>query len=160
MDFPIDWIEPNILAASSIPNDMRALNALYDQGIRAIVSLTENAIIGRMDITANAIDRLDITYLHQAIPDGFPPEFGQAESILDFIDRMAAQKRPTFIHCHAGIGRTGTMLHAYFLARGYDLKQAENRVKLHRPACAFSGLSDSQRAFLLDFAALHRPTKF
>ncbi|HLY28883.1 MAG TPA: dual specificity protein phosphatase family protein [Aggregatilineales bacterium] len=159
MDFPLDWIEANILAASSIPTDMRAMSSLHSQGIRAIVSLTERPIIGIMDITAKAVDMLDIIYLHSPIPDGFAPNMGQAASILNFVDEMTGRKRPTFIHCHAGIGRTGTMLHAYYLWYGFDLEQAKKLVRARRPACAFGILSDTQREFLHEFARAHHESK-
>jgi len=45
------------------------------------------------------------------------------------------------------------MLHAYYLAHGDDLETAKQKVKASRPVCDFSMLSDSQRAFLTDFAA-------
>jgi len=40
----ISWIEPDVLAASAIPIDAKDLQSLHDQGVRAIISLTEQPV--------------------------------------------------------------------------------------------------------------------
>jgi len=80
----------------------------------------------------------------------YPPDLAQAKQILQFIDQMKTKNRMTFIHCHAGVGRTGTMLHAYFLGQGLTLEEAKAQVKKHRIQCTL--LSDEQKAFLKEFA--------
>jgi protein tyrosine phosphatase len=80
--------------------------------------------------------------------DYFKPDY-----ILQLIDQMKADGRPIFIHCHAGVGRPGTILHLYFLAQGFSLDEAKAKVKTARPQCTL--LSEKQRAFLADFASRH-----
>lgn len=149
----ITWIEPDLLAVSYIPADAEMVKSLHEQGIRAIVSLTENPLTAQKTITRRLLADLDITYFHAPIDDWHPPDLPTADSVVEFIDRMKAEGRPTLMHCHAGIGRTGTMLHFYYLAKGLSLEEAKQIVVSRRPICAFNGLlSPSQRAFLRDYA--------
>jgi atypical dual specificity phosphatase len=151
----IDWIESGVLAASSMPFNANDIRSLHQQGIRAMVSLTTYPLTDLGDISADLLTELDICYLHAPIRDHFPPDPALTKDILDFTDRMKAQQRPVFIHCHAGVGRTGTILHAYFLAQGLSLVEAAARVKSRRIACIL--LSDRQRAFLKEFAQALKP---
>jgi atypical dual specificity phosphatase len=149
----LDWIEDGVLAASSIPIDLNDVRSLHNQGIRAIVTLTEHPITIHKSVTPDALKALDITYLHAPIPDGYAPDIPLAQAIVGFIEQMTLEHRPTFIHCHAGIGRTGTMLHCYYLSRGLSIDEASARVSKRRPACNFLNLSNAQRTFLEEFAA-------
>lgn len=152
-----DWIEPGVLAASSIPLKVQDLQSLRKNGIRAIVSLTEHPLTTFSDVTLQVFDELEITYLHSPIPDGYPPDLAQARKILRFIDQMKAQGRATFIHCHAGVGRTGTVLHMYYLAQGLSLEEAKEQVRSRRLQCIL--LSDHQEAFLRDFTVANKSEK-
>jgi atypical dual specificity phosphatase len=143
-------IEPGILVASSIPFSATDIYALHQQGVRALISLTERSLIGLSDITAALLQELDLTYLHAPIRDHYPPDHAQARHILQFIEQMKAEKRLTFIHCHAGVGRTGTILHAYFIGQGLSLANAKARVKARRIQCML--LSPEQEDFLSEFA--------
>jgi atypical dual specificity phosphatase len=145
----ISWIEPDILAASAIPIDAKDLQSLRDQGVRAIISLTEQPLTSFKSISPDVFAALDLTYLHIPVPDQHPPTSEQAHSILRFIEQMREQHRATLVHCNAGIGRTGTILHLYYIAQGLSFEQANDTVKRRRPYSAM--LSDKQRAFLVEY---------
>lgn len=83
--------------------------------------------------------------------DHYPPDIEQAEDILRFIDLMGGHQRPVFIHCHAGVGRTGTILHGYLLNQGMSLTEAQAIIRAKRIQCLL--LSEAQRTFLRQFAA-------
>ncbi len=136
--------------ASSIPFNAKDMRALHRQGVQAIVSLTTRSLIGLSDITPSLFTKLDITYLHAPVRDHYPPTLPQAQAILAFIEQMKQARRKTLIHCHAGVGRTGTILHAYFLNQGFTLSEAEAKVKARRIQCLL--ISNEQRNFLRDFA--------
>ncbi len=147
------WIEAGVLAASACPADAAEIRWLHEQGIRAIVSLTEHSLTTQEPITPELFRELDITYLHAPMRDFMPPGLARALGVIEFIREMRGQRRPALVHCMAGEGRTGTMLHVYYLAQGMSLDDAKSRVMAVRPTSAFGSLSGSQQRFLEEFAA-------
>lgn len=149
----INWIEPNKLAASGIPLGEDNIRSLYEQGIRAIITLTELPLTNQSEITSELVDSLYIELFHIPIVDQHPPDdMSMVDTLKSTIDRMTAQSKPVLIHCHAGIGRTGTMLHAYYLASGMSLYEAKNKVKHARQMSQFFMLADAQQLFLEQLA--------
>lgn len=121
----ISWIESNTIAASGIPIMEEHIRSLHEQGIRAIVTLTELPLTHQKEITNELLDKLGISLYHFPIVDHYPPEnFEQVDAMVDFINHMIVQVKPVLIHCHAGIGRTGTMLHAFYIVSGDSLETA------------------------------------
>src|SRR5258706_5584871 len=125
----IDWIEDRVLAASGIPIGVKDLQFLKEQGIAAIVTLTEHPLTSQEEITLDVLKQLDIDTFHAPIDDQFPPTKVQVTDVLNFIRTQQAESKPVLIHCAAGVGRTGTLLHAYFLAKGLGLDEAKLAVK-------------------------------
>ncbi|MFN8374258.1 MAG: dual specificity protein phosphatase family protein [Anaerolineae bacterium] len=148
----IDWIEPGILAANSIPAGSRDIQWLHEQGIRAIVTLTEQPLTVQYDVTPAFFDRLEISYKHIPVIDFEAPDEQQVLDARMFIDQMRDQGKPVFIHCYAGVGRTGTMLHSYYLLRGLSLDEAKAKVLATRRLARFDELSESQQVFLESLA--------
>ena len=151
------WIEPNILAAGSVPVEANDIRSLHAEKIRAILTLTERPITAFHEITPALLSSFDITYLHVPVPDQFPPNMDQARKILSFIDEMTLQGRPIFMHCQAGVGRTGTVLHLYYMAQGLTFEEANARVRSTRIQCIL--LTDLQMEFLKEFAYLMKVSK-
>jgi atypical dual specificity phosphatase len=155
MDY--SWVEPSILAAGSVPVEADDIRSLHREKIRAILTLTERPITAFHEITPDLLASFDITYLHVPVPDQFPPNLDQARIILDFISQMTSQGRPLFVHCQAGIGRTGTVLHLYYIAQGLMFEEAVARVRSKRIQCIL--LTDLQVEFLKEFAYLIKAAK-
>ncbi len=151
------WIEPAVLAAGSIPVEENDIRDLHAEKIRAILTLTERPITAFHEITPKLLESFDISYLHVPIPDQFPPNLDQARIILRFIEGMKSLGRPVFVHCQAGVGRTGTVLHLYYLMQGLSYEEAAARVRAKRIQCIL--LSDLQVDFLKEFAYLTRSAK-
>ena len=142
----ISWIEPEQIAASGIPLDAKDIHSLHHQGIRAILSLTEQPLFSQREITTALLQELDIAYFHVPVRDQYPPNADQAQQILEIIRSLQVQQRPLLVHCHAGVGRTGTILHLYYLTQGQTLAQAKGEIRRKRVQCLL--LSDKQLLFL------------
>ena len=154
----INWIEPGAIAAAGIPLGVQDVQSLVAQGVRAIVTLTEHPLTVQESLTPQLLADLDVICLHAPIVDQYPPDLVTVQQTVQFINQMKAEDRPVLLHCHAGIGRTGTMLHAYYLLEGFSLTEAKAKVKAGKPTSQFIMLSHAQRAFLEALAAGDPPT--
>jgi atypical dual specificity phosphatase len=148
----ISWIEPGVLAASGIPVGIKDLEDLKAQGIRSILTLTEHPLTIQQAITPEILNQLDFNCRHISVPDQEPPSRIQVYDAMRYIENMRSEARPVLAHCFGGIGRTGTMVHAYLLNKGMPIHEA--RLQALRPASQWLMLSDTQRAFLEAYAAL------
>ncbi|MBC8171004.1 MAG: dual specificity protein phosphatase family protein [Anaerolineae bacterium] len=153
----ITWIEGKLLACGGIPVSLDDLDTLHDQGVRAIVTLTEHPLTSLKTLPAESLAVRDMQLLHVAIDDQYPPTQEQAEQVHVFVEAMKAEQRPVYLHCHAGIGRTGTMLHAIYLLGGQDFETVKARIKAARPTSQFFMLSDRQKVFLETLASQLKP---
>lgn len=149
MDF--SWIEANVLAASQMPQHVDDIQALHEQGIRSIISLTESSIFETLTLPPALLHTLDISYQHVPIRDFYPPTLEQADEILHILDTMHTQNRATLVHCLAGIERTGTVLHLYYVAQGFSLAETRELIEATRPQCLT--ITKRQRLFLDQFIA-------
>ena len=152
----ISWIEPNVLAASPLPLNEADIRSLYEQGIRAIITLTERPITAQRGITNELLSELEITPLHLSVNDFGAPDNQQVAEAMAFIEQMQAENKPVLVHCKVGQGRTGVLLHTYFLNKGWSLSDAQNRVSEKRPLCDFKNLSQEQQTFLQEYATVGR----
>jgi protein-tyrosine phosphatase len=116
------WVVPRQFLAGEHPGDLDKdialgkLDALLDAGIRTFVDLTEedemNSYYKLLRLRAENRS-VDITYLRMPIPDREVPSAQTLRSILNVIDCSLTDGNPAFVHCFAGIGRTGTVVGCY-----------------------------------------------
>jgi atypical dual specificity phosphatase len=159
------WILPSELAGMPAPflHPQRRLNrggALTDYedellvlnvaGIRAIVCLVN--IPSDEPIYAAA----GFEFLCLPVADGSPPSLEQTSRFADFVDRCRSRRAGVAVHCHAGLGRTGTMLAAYFILKGSSAEDAIRKIRSVEPSAIETS---SQVKFLYDFASMTRIAK-
>nr|CAA9215473.1 hypothetical protein AVDCRST_MAG63-200 [uncultured Armatimonadetes bacterium] len=144
------WIEPGKLAASEMPFFETDIRAQHAQGIRAILTLTEDPLTFLPEITSALLSALDVRLFHVPVPDDAAPTHAQAREILNFIHSAQKEGHPLLVHCMMGIGRTGTVLHPFYFDQGLSLAEAQSRVQARCPVCR--RLSPSQRAFIAAWA--------
>lgn len=144
------WLLPGRLAGTPWPGivhgaayDLRALRAV---GITHLVSLTEEPF------DALVAAGHGIACLASPMPDMQPPTLQQALALCTRIDRLLAAGAVVAVHCHAGLGRTGTVLAAYWLwlgRGGLSAVRALEDVRRLEPGWV---QSESQVSFLQEFA--------
>jgi tRNA/tmRNA/rRNA uracil-C5-methylase (TrmA/RlmC/RlmD family) len=93
----------------------------FNCNIRHFVDLTEkgefDSYIPKWDTVDGIQARDAFTYKQFSIKDFTTPATKFAKEILDYIDSKIAENRgAVYVHCYAGLGRTGTII-GIFLAR-------------------------------------------
>jgi hypothetical protein len=130
MDRPLPnsyWVIPGRLLAGEYPGgadftDSRArLARVRDTGIDYFVDLTEE---GELPAYRHLLP-FHIKYLRCAIADrSVPDDDAQVQKLLADIRTALAAGRRIYVHCQAGIGRTGLVIGCYLAEEGGDGKAA------------------------------------
>jgi atypical dual specificity phosphatase len=125
--YNFSWVD-NMLAACGRPVSKSQVMWLYEQGIRALLSLTESPL------PEEWLEATDLVYMHVPMKDHEPPNVEDLERCVKFIISNINAGRPTAVHCAAGLGRTGTVIAAYFVVseRIYP-NEAIEKVRRLRP---------------------------
>lgn len=122
-DYPITWVTPYI-ATGRAPKSYEDLNILRKCGIDAILNLCgEFSDLHELEEGAG----FEVFWLPTA--DETAPSMPEMEKGLAWLDEAVYLGKKVLVHCHYGIGRTGTFITAYLLRRGFNLKKAGKVLK-------------------------------
>lgn len=115
---PITWVTDQ-LAVGSAPMTPAYFHFLHEAGIKALLNLCAE-FPELPDLQRQA--GFEVYYL--PIPDEEAPDLDALEAALAWLDEALYLGKKVLIHCRFGIGRTGTVLNAYFLRRGLGHRRA------------------------------------
>lgn len=115
------WVVPGLLLAGEHPvgqtreKTAERLKKLLAAGIECFVDLTKPAELSRYDTDLP----FHVEYTRSPIKDhGLPGSRGQMTEILDHVCNSMRAGRPVYVHCRAGIGRTGMVIGCLLVERG------------------------------------------
>lgn len=141
------WILPDQLAGMGRPGllgrEEDDLEALSIAGIKWLVSLTERPY------SVEQLRPFGIAARHFPIPDMGVPAIGPTARLCAEIERALGRGERVAVHCHAGLGRTGTMLAAVLVWLGHTADEAVSEVRATGRGYI---QNDAQLAFVRRFA--------
>lgn len=137
------WALPSLLLAGEHPSGLTAeatrhrLTALLGAGIECFLDLTHPTEIEPYD---HALPR-HVEYLRKPIRDhGLPERREHMMEILDCLHDALRSGRRAYVHCRAGIGRTGTVVGCLLVERGLTGAQALDELERVWQQCERSKL--------------------
>ncbi len=170
------WVQPGKLLAGCFPGDNEAsvmdqrLTALLDAGIRCVICLQEEEELShggrpfmpyRRRLLQLAAQRgIEVAAVRFPIKDMDVPSRAMMDVILDAVDSAQAHKLPTYVHCWAGHGRTGTVVGCWLVRHGLGGDEALAQIARLREFDPFLRVrtapqTDAQRAMIRSW--LSRP---
>jgi Protein-tyrosine phosphatase len=125
------WVLPGSLLAGEYPlSDTRAdnelrLQRLLSAGIDTFLDLTD---VGELPEYRSLLPR-EVRYARSAIPDTqVPADPAQMRAIQAHLHDQLAAGRRLYVHCRAGIGRTGIVVGCYLAEQGLEGAAALKRL--------------------------------
>lgn len=152
------WVKEGLLLAGAHPAPQVVNETLFksmiNDGISAFIDLTEvwegqayDRLLSELSLELEG----DYRYHSFPIRDFTAPSVGTMISILDTIDEYLEADRGVYVHCAAGIGRTGTVVGCWLVRHGLSPRKALSAVAYLRGDGVESPEAESQIDLVLDW---------
>ena len=134
------WLIEEKLAGSGMPTTSDELDWVLKQGVKSIVTMTENSL-------PNTWVK-DLNYLHVPTPDLTAPDMDKIDTAVEFIHEQITNKEAVMVHCAAGMGRAGTILACYLVKyQKHSAKEAIEKIRKERPGSIQSDVQEMAIGF-------------
>lgn len=119
------------------------LRLLYAGNCRATINLCREMPHGDDDLIRDAGLTGKMTTTHIPITDNTPPT---PDDVIELLSFLKSYDGTVYIHCEAGVGRTGVMVACYRMDHGWTLENASHEAR------QFGCAMPDQLAFIEDWA--------
>jgi predicted protein tyrosine phosphatase len=161
------WVVHGRLLAGEYPGSSenagaraRIASLVVGKGVSFFMDLTErgeNGLRPYANLLEGTCGRngIPVAYDRIPVPDYEAPSSQQMVRILDTIDDAILAGHVVYLHCHMGIGRTGTVVGCYLVRRGRRGHEALDIADQRRIRATDSrhSLASKQRAMVLAWRA-------
>lgn len=109
------------------------LRGLLGAGVNFFLDLTERDEKGLQpyDVVlrheARSTGRI-VQYTRMPVPDFETPSVGQMRHILDLLDAALSAGYTVYLHCYAGVGRTGAVVGCFLVRHGWSGPEALDEI--------------------------------
>jgi protein-tyrosine phosphatase len=162
--FETYWVSPERLMAGEYPGsvdleDARPkLRRLLQDGVSVFLDLTEaGELESYVETLAKEAERVDAAaeYVRRPIQDWGTPTAKLMSTILDDIDAAIKADKAVYVHCMAGLGRTGVVVGCYLVRHGMTGAEALDEIPRLRAeitgGAMTSPYTEAQRQMVLDW---------
>ena len=141
------------------------LRQLLDAGVTLFLDLTEEgekalpSYVPALRAEAKARGHM-VEHRRMPIPDFETPTADQMRDILDALDTALAGGHTAYVHCYAGLGRTGTVVGCYLVRHGRSGQEALGELIRLRQGTALDGtvspVTEEQQRLVYEWAGLDK----
>lgn len=162
------WVIDDLLLAGGYPGDWdetrarERIGAVLDAGVRVFLDLTEPGELAPYhSILQEEAQARGIQVRHERspIPDHGVPGPKQLARILGALEKAIAARESVYVHCHGGVGRTGTIVACWIARQGEPGEAALAQLAKLRGACPDGGWASPETPEQFAFVRQWTPPK-